>query len=276
MLVRFNSVHEYTSALLAAKAAQPESSFGGNWYDRSPSKSWDGGVSTLEATNRALNGDASLVAMATSAIDKIETTVEGNVRAQNEYSFSGSRVSVPSYLSGNPRAMVRRVKREMPTRSISIVVSTTCSGDIGADIMLKRGCTILALLELLQAQQIQVELSLLAETHGKTDGDLYQLIRIESKPLDLSTAAFAIAHPAFARNMTYAMSHHLDGFNGGWPKSRPFGGRSAMSVWYGNLRKTLGLTDSDLLIEGASSWDPLVARPEEWIKERMSQLTGSV
>jgi hypothetical protein len=127
--------------------------------------------------------------------------------------------------------------------------------------------TILALLEFLQLSQVSVGLFLLAETHGNTDGDLIQVIQVESSPLDLSTASFAIAHPSFARQLTYAMAYKMDGFNGMWGSL--YNHRDYVKL----LGKAIGMTELDVYVEPPKSWDQLIMNnPEKWLEQRIQTI----
>ena len=107
----------------------------------------------------------------------------------------GSRVLVPQYLANSPFCMNRRQKVASPVQHVSIYVAIAFCCDVTPEQMLKRGITILGLLEQLQARQVSTDLYLMSDTNGMTDGDLHQIIRVESRPLDLSTSGFAQLTP---------------------------------------------------------------------------------
>lgn len=189
----------------------------------------------------------------------------------NNPSIAGSRVDVQAYLAGSPMSMRRKVANDLQVRSVNIYVSTTCAGIISAANMLKRGSTIIALLQFLQMQQIAVELYLLAETHGRTDGDFVQVIQVESHPLNLSTASFAIAHPAFARQITYAVAYKLDGFNGHWGRAR---GETGTSKKYQQLlADEIGLLPDDIYVPAASYYDSdIMNSPDKWLEKQIIKI----
>src|SRR5579872_5332559 len=190
MIARYSSVGEYVRKAREVVKHPTREHYSGN--------GWDLGVSFEQACERGLVGDLDAAARATEALAKIETSsTRESYRLRPTLSMAGSRVSVPTYLAGKPNCMVRRVKTEIATRSVAIYVDTSCSAGIPASSMFQRGVTILALLSALQSSGVAIELYLVSSLYGRTDGDYYQLIQVESNPLDLSTSAFAIAHPAF-------------------------------------------------------------------------------
>lgn len=273
---QFDSVESYAAQVSEKVGPQKRNTgYGGdsNHYSTpSDDHHWDGGVGYAAALERAIAGDPSLVDRYSHSVDKLVTDYKLSEQPRQAYisSIAGSRVSVPEYLAGSPRCMKRRAPQEMQTRTVNIFVSTTCSAGVSSDNMLKRGATILALLEFLQMSQVSVQLCLVAETHGRTDGDLIQVIRVQSNPLDLSTAGFAIAHPAFARKLTYAMAYVLDGFNGNW-------GRSHGHPKYNEiLSDAIGMTTDDIFVPAPVSWDEeIMENPETWLSKRIEKIRVS-
>lgn len=268
-LERYDSIEGY--AKLVAK--ESSKSHGSSEYTGYNHSSWNDGVSFKKSIQLAIEGDPALVSKYTEFVDKLvnDFTINQDVRKRYVSAVAGSRVSVPEYLGGSPYCMKRRMPREISTRSVNIYVSTTCSAGVDAANMLKRGATILALLEYLQQVQVSVKLYLLAETHGRTDGDLIQAIQVQSHPLDLSTAGFAIAHPAFARNITYEFARITDGFNGDW------GAASKKPNYVEKLRKLLGMQEKDIYIGAPKSWlETIMKEPEKWLAENIQTIKGTI
>jgi hypothetical protein len=134
--------------------------------------------------------------------------------------------------------------------------------------MQKRGAAILALL--LKLQQVRpIQLYLLTELHGKRDGWHYQLIRIESQPLAVGVAAFALCNVGFARHLTYDYARKVDSFNGSWPTD--YHNKQSYRV---NRAARLNLTDNDLMIEEAHVNDKLITQPINWLKEQLTRFAS--
>lgn len=229
---------------------------------------WDAGVSAGEAMGLAVTGDPRLVSAQSEAVNRVAAGLANAPTMASERHFSGARVDVAAYLGGNPRCMVRRIRAPRPVRHVSVYVAGQCGADISAQNMLVRGATIVGLLEALQTQQIGVNLYVVVGTHGRTDGSCFQVIQIDSQPLDLSVASFALAHPAFARNVAYTLARSLDGFDGGsWPAIRDDAG----------TRKALGLEPGDIYIPAPANRDAnIIKDPLTYVQNHLTQLTGDM
>lgn len=275
---RFPSVEAYASTVeetqnRKSSGSSYDSYYGDSYSGASQGYSWDGGLGFRDAIRMSKEGDPTIVSKYVSTVDKLvnEYQFRNDNRTGYRPSVAGSRVSVQDYLAGSPTCMRRRVPQEMQNRSVSIYVSTTCAGGIPADKMMVRGATILSLLEFLQTSQVSVELFLLAETHGRTDGDLIQVIQVESHPLNLSTAGFAIAHPAFARRITYCHAYNIDGFNGQWGRSQSAYYSSGTGGTYAEkLSKAIGMGPSDIYVPAPKYDDgDIFVNPDKWLEERI-------
>jgi hypothetical protein len=265
MIRRFDSLSEFLQI-----AKEHGSKSYGMWRNQSNGNHWDGGISSAKALELAENGSLDMVSSADMFLHQLETNIENAPIVSYVPSVYGSRVSVPAYLSGVPNCMRRRVIKEGSARQVSIYVSLTSSGGISAGTLLKRGMTILALLRSLQACRVSVDLFLMTELDGNRDktGETILIIPIESKPLDLSVASFVIAHPAFDRNLTHPVCSYLNGYDGGWSIHNSNNGGAE------RFRKYLKLESKDVLIPSAHLYDSIITRPDEWLRERISQITN--
>jgi hypothetical protein len=272
---RWYGVENYAKAVEAQDWSR--SSYGPRKGDYYGGGSWDDNVGWEKAMEFTKFGDPKLVSKASETVDRLVENFQITQIPRKQYisSIAGSRVSVPEYLAGSPFCMKRRVPREMAVRSINIYVSTTCAAAIDAKNMLKRGATILALLEYLQVTQVAVGLYLLAETYGRTDGDFIQVIQVESDPLDLSTAGFAIAHPSFARHLTYGMAEKMDGFNGAWGREHGTYGENPNYVKH--LSEKLGMGVDDIYIPSPTWRDEMIiSKPDQWLAARIEKIQAGV
>ncbi len=250
MLVTFDSVEEF------AKACKPIK----NVYDR------HGGLRYDETIERAIHGDESYVSRAEKLISQLDVAVPETKAFKVVHSPYGGRVNMGDWLAGTPTPMRRRVRSNSEYAPIKIVVSTTTSAGISESTIEKRGCTILALL--LKLQQVRpIQLYLLTELHGRTDGWHYQLVRIESQPLAIGVAAFALCNAAYQRHLTFQYAQHFDNFNGFWPNDYYSSGYSERRA------ERLGLTEQDLVIKEAHIFDDLVQEPLKWLQAQLAKYT---
>lgn len=261
----------------------------------SEGRSWDAGVTGVQAAELAIAGDRSIVAQCMTDVDAFTLGATEETRPQWESSVAGSRVDVPSFIAGSPACMKRRAKRATDTRHVAIYVSTSCGANIPASVMLKRGAAILGLLETLQASGVAVDLFVVddmqgarsedrvnpsvlheAKRHGTWDlswnGDHVQVIRVESRPLDLSVAGFALAHPAFARNVALAVGAPF-GFSGQWSETY-MRTRYDAPAYRKAMARTLGMSPSDLFVPPVDNRDTVVQDPARWMRECLAQVMG--
>lgn len=228
---------------------------------------WVGYATYDDCLGDAVNGDEKLVPEAEKLLEKLDADVEIS-RARWIPAVSGAYVSVPDYLAGLPMSMRRRKAAADDIAPVRVYVSTTCSASIDTDLMLKRGVAILALV--LKLQQVRpVELNLLAETHGETDGEYLQAIPLDSAPLNLSVACHCLTHVGFARHLTYGVAAANDRFNGAWPDN--YGGGGA--PWEAHVREVLNLSPQDLYIGAAREWDAMITDPVKWVNAQVKAFT---
>jgi len=180
----------------------------------------DFGINTA-ALDACLKGDASLVARADKLLASIEAASPlANVRAENVRAVTGSLADVPAYLAGVPSAMRRRVKAEAP-KPLTIVVNTSVSASQHKATIERRGVAVLALLRLLESAGHAIELYVHSGTGGGgNDRSAASLTfcQIESKPLDLARACWALSSEQYCRQVSYGTDCTLLGQNyPGWP-----------------------------------------------------------
>ncbi len=257
-VVRFDSVDAFVEQ--CAKSPLPP-------RDYSDSYTWDAGVSPKEARKRATAGDPSLVAGVSASLESLALTSSEEVRAMFVPDVYGSRVDVGAYMAGQPNCMRRRVKRETSTRHVGIYVCLPCYAGVSAASMLARGTAILGLLQALTASQVAVDLYLFSDV-GSQMGDYTSVIRVESRPLDLSTSGFAIAHPAFTRHAVYDEARDRVGFTGRYSHAYQHAAErgARMGVYETHIRKRLSMLDTDVFVPPCMSNHELaVISPETWI-----------
>lgn len=255
MIKTYESIPEF---IAAAKGCR---------YDCSASDYWYGDITHDKCVAKSMHGDESLVPAAEKLLDKIDAVVEVS-RTEWTPAIAGAYACVPEYLAGLPDCMRTMVQAPSDATPVEVYVSTTCSADIESDLMLKRGTAILALV--LKLQQIRpVRLNLLAETHGRTDGEYLQVIRVDSAPLNLAVACHCLTHVGFTRRLTYGTAQKLDRFNGRWPDGYNSGG----APWEAHIREVLAMNPQDLYIGAARSWDDMIKDPVKWVNAQVRAFT---
>ena len=253
----FESVPEYIAKMKKLGITQ----------NRPNSADWYGYISFQEAMDYAIKGDSRNVQAAMTLLDDLAETIPPTKTFKVVKSPYGGRCNFGDWQSGAPLPMRRRIRTSEDQGPLKIIVSTTSSCGISAKTMQARGITILALL--MRLQEIRpVDLFLLAELYGQPKGWSYQLIQMESRPLDLSVASFCLSHVGFARHLTYAYGSRCDDFNGGWPSDYSRTG-------YGERRRErLNLSPNDLVIGEVHAKDELVKSPKAWLAKQIQIYGG--
>lgn len=236
---------------------------------------WYGNITREECYDKATKGDDRLVAESEKYIEGLNLSIPDTKGVEYIPSMYGSRFKLGEYMSGSPSFMRRRVKRDNDISPVKIVVDMMVSCGISADTMHKRGNVILALL--MKVQEVRpVELILvcgggLGGYASRPSGYVYQVIPIESKPLNISQAAFVLTSVGFVRH--FAFSLYLDMKEESdthdcipWPEGKDSKG------YEGKVKDRLGLGEKDIYIKGAHLYDDMLDEPVRWLQDQLDRL----
>lgn len=233
---------------------------------------WTAGLNTSQARQKALMGDLSFVPFAETWIDRLSDVILQDTppKWQQRRSHTTGRVNWDDFRTGQPDFLRKRV-RTRAEGPIRIVVDISTSGSLSAEQIKTRGVAILALVMIQQTRR-PVELSILAvgDGNGKTNDPYkgtYAEIKLDSRPISLAHAGFAICHAAMDRALFMEWAKEHNNFYGGWPKGFQSVG------YYQNIREMLGLAETDLYIKEAHSGDTILGNPEQWIREQLAPKT---
>lgn len=244
---------EYLASLPAASARAHYA--GGDWTD---------GESFDSALRKMAMGDDTYAHMADALLDKLSDLAEGVPQREWTPAPYGAFPCVPEYLAGMPTNM-RAMSPSGELSPVKVVVSTTCSGGLDKETMTKRGVTVLALV--MKLQQIRpVELYVLVEGNDENRKDnLFQLIKLDTKPLSIAHACFALANVGFARALTYTHMKHYHGWGGDWPRAY------RTSQYESIVRHECEMSPEDLWIRSAYSTDVLLREPVKWVNTQLTK-----
>jgi hypothetical protein len=247
---------EYLASLPAA--AERSLAHGGSWTD----------FETFDSALRKMtHGDDAYAAMADELLDKLADLSEGAPVREWAPGAIGAYCVVPEAIMGLPQCM-RQLAPAGELSPVKIVISSTCSAGVDKRVMTERGVAILALLQKLQAIRA-VELYILVEGNEGGAGNLFQMIRVDTKPLSVAHACFALANVGFARGLTYAHMHHYHGWNGSWPAEYGRAGYNAL------VREAVDMTPEDLWIPSSYMTDSLLSRdPVAWVNRHLARFSG--
>lgn len=245
--------------------------------DGSGGRGWDLGVSTHEAIRRARDGDLTIGGQVSASLDRLQPVYSSDALGVVwDPAMVGPRVDVPAFLAGAPRTMRARRTRETNARMVHVYVDVVSSVTLSAKDLLSRGITVLALIENLQRLRYDVDLTLVCSMSSKGGREeCMALIPLEAKPLDLSVAGFALAHPSFPRNVIYQVARkecpsHDAYLSPGFLRYRrdPPG----YDKW---IRDFLSLEPMDIFIPLSFGGDPIFRDPSRWLQERVTQICPS-
>lgn len=273
-VARYDSFEAYVAESVAAiEGYSGNNHYARESFDHARGEYWDLGVTGRRASELALTGDPTITARTTDAVNRLESVVRDVPRSTYRRDFAGVRVDVPAYLGGNPMCMRRKSRTDVQTRHMAIYVCVSCQGAVTASDMLARGATILGLVESLQSMSIGVDLYLIVEAANGA-ADHFQVIRLaeSSRPVDVSLVSFAIAHPAFARNLCYKSVASYANYTGQWSEAAT-SLRKGSSRWEAHVREAIGIAPSDVYVGYALGGDPTISNPDAWIAGHLSQVT---
>lgn len=262
---RYDSIDAFVTAAAKGKTLDE--------YNGSHDREWDLGVNGREAIRRATFGDPTIAAKVGEGMADVAINVAPELVRIWETAVSGSRVNMSAYLAGSPMHMRRRRASEVAATNVAIYVDGSCFVGCKADDMLRRGVAILGLLESLQTMGIGTELYLYM-LHRTSSGSGAQIIRCESRPLDLSTTGFALAHPAFFRNVVYGHVWGM-GSQGRWPSQYvELGGSRHDPRYLAWVRETIGASERDIVLPQVNGVREIPAKPAAWITQRIEALAA--
>jgi hypothetical protein len=194
---QFSDVHELADF---AERSTPPGSHG----DEEGREDWFGG-SWITALEKARDGDLTLAGATSPLMERFERLALQTQGSAWVNDVAGSCANVPAFVAGQPLSMRRRVKVEKEMAPIVVFVDLFVSCGFKPEQIKKRGIAALALARILSMKR-PVELWVGASTvSDKRDRYMAPLVRIDTAPMDLSHAAFAIISPLFTRRIQFAI-----------------------------------------------------------------------
>lgn len=243
-------------------------------FDDGSASQWHGNESADDVVRRTLVGDTRLVPEAEKLLSQLETEIEVPRRVWDR-SVAGAYVVVPDVVVGLPTPF-RRIREVGDEHSpITIFASVAPSASITADMFLKRGVTILGLV--LALSRIRpISLHIIDYGDGDRDGTGESVLcaRVNTDPLDVATAAYALTSVGFVRHMHFGLEKALNGFCGQWPrkfnayKQKPYNDY-LVSKLSPDPKRTLFISAAHTVNE------PILREPVKWINEQIRHFIGA-
>jgi hypothetical protein len=243
---------------------------------------WDNNLGVQGAIKYCFTGDESAVAQSDALLECMEEHITmPSTRAIWTDDVTGAFPNIPAFISGQPLNMRQRVKTQIDSAPLAIMVDLGISAAITATQVRNRGAAILALVRALSAHR---PIELWAMDFGSADdsssGSYGALSRnksncvcvaakIETSPLDLSSACYALTHPAFVRQVLFSLEEKYHDFRGGWPfRLNRALTRHEMEVLIAPMWTHVAET---LCLPGLHVADESMTDPEAWLKRQLSE-----
>lgn len=163
-------------------------------------------------------GNDSLVSEAQAMLDKAQINVETTAYVETP-EVAGFFPCVPEVLAGEPECMRTVERTSANTAPLSVVIDLTTSATISTDFVRQRGVLLLAFVMAMCATR-PVSLYVCTAMDGRAverERLSACVVRLNTAPLDLATACFALTDAGFYRRLFYAVQSREGGSIGGWP-----------------------------------------------------------
>lgn len=258
-VIYYNQLQDFTRALAAIPTSQVQK------YLRAP-RVWNGNQTFEEARENIYKGNQKAAERAAKLMWEIAGDSIETEQTRWEYDYVGHIPCVPSYLAGEPLSMRRPVSHASVSAPMRVFASVAVSEGLNAKELEARGVAILALCQKLQATR-PVELWVYADLQGYRDthdGAAIPCVRLDTSPLDLTTASYILTNPGFLRQICFIWGRPY-GFQGKWAwQLDPTSSEAARK-----RREAFQATDDDLIIPGGFQTDPIVREPVKWLNEQI-------
>lgn len=170
------------------------------------SDGWGGGSVAKEVAT-ARNGDPALVEASDRIMAALEAINPPSSAFETQRAVVGGVPSVPDFLSGNPMNMRLRRRVERQGAPLAIGVNLVVSSGVDHKTIQRRGAAVLALVRNLAARR---PVSLFVMGGMKVKGlNLCPVVQIDTAPLDLARAAWALSAVGCARQMMFRAAEEL-------------------------------------------------------------------
>jgi hypothetical protein len=174
----------------------------------------------------------------------------------------GPHVSTGDWLANSPSPCRRKVRRVSEVAPIKVVVGNFVSFGVTAAEYTRRSEAIIAFLMIVQRYR---PIDLYASIESSAGSvNVYGLLRLESRPINLSEVGFVIGHPAFSR---------IFGFT--WLVTKGCADHIPAPSQHPNIkREELELAPEDIYINSLGLYDELRSNPEQWIKTELARIVS--
>lgn len=225
-----------------------------------------GGETAEDTLRYARQGNAAIVPAAERLIDRL-TAICGTERISWQPDVCGAYPIVPEFLAGVPECMRRRVSVPDERAPINIHVSVSASAGVSAEQIEARGAAILALVLLLSRDR-PISLNVLEIGRREDGADSVLSVPINTTPLDVATAAWALSSAAFFRRLILGVHCAINPAASSFPSDHSTNRAGCMRRICTELG---GDPERDLLIDGVRVGDAMLNDPVAWVQEQLDR-----
>lgn len=209
---KFDSLNEY-SRYLKSDMSDLFKKYG-HAASEECTKSFTGTSSFEEADNMLKFGDLENLKKIKAELSKIQVNGGGETKYTETYrSFVGYAPHVPSYVSGQPKTMLRkRVVRETDVKIVNIMYSSAASCGVDARDILETSVNVMNFIHSLEKQGYSVNLYTMIAT-SKGNETVSQIVKIKSSDdyTNLSKVVYPMVNPSFLRRHFFKFMEVTEG-----------------------------------------------------------------
>ena len=131
---------------------------------------------------------------------------------ESRLDFAGDEVDIGAYLHGEPEHMVDyQVRQDTHGKQAMMYVNASVASNVSSERIMQRGGALYAAIEALRTEGYSLGLTMVDSTKNNRFSHYaeYQIPVVRpGEYLDIDTAAFCLAHPAFSRRGVLALNEH--------------------------------------------------------------------
>lgn len=180
-------------------------------------ETWDRGLGYEGALRMANEGWPEGVEMIDKALQAIVPSTGREARWG--WAQQGGSVSIGRYLTGHPKSMRNRRKKQMGAAPVlHLIVNCVASCGITAKQFTNYGASIAGLVDRLEnmGRRVHLDMVMVVQANDNSRLSYGWNVKRASEPMDLSRVAFALAHPAAFRRIGFAMSERMPAETQDW------------------------------------------------------------
>ena len=235
--------------------------------DETGASSKRGGLTYAQALDKCFTGDESAVPASDALLGKFEQMSLDSAGSRWSDDVAGCVPNVPAFVSGSPLSMRRKVRDENIKSPIAIVMDVTASWLISPADLQRRGVAVLALVRTLaMVRPVELWCGSIVGADNDSNG-VAMFARIDTTPLDLATAGYAMTNAAFLRHICFALGRKY-GFSGGWPFNDDQSTRKHFRTITAPIFEHVG---DMIYIPAVLSGADTISNPVEWIQEKLRE-----